>query len=143
MFYYFRVFFSLFFISGMFSCNYSRLAKLVFFPPGAVATSTTCKYYMFSQSVSLSPSAIFLDFPCVFFTLCFSRIKRYAVEGTSNINTKFSSWVYSSHCYIHAYQSLACETAINTDFRELFSLKRIYVKYKNAILSLIDCFFRI
>ena len=41
-----------------------------------------------------------------------------------------------------AYQSLACETAINTDFSELFSLKRIYVKYKNAILSLIDCFFR-
>ena len=41
-----------------------------------------------------------------------------------------------------AYQSLACETAINTEFSELFSLKRIYVKYKNAILSLIDCFFR-
>ena len=40
----------------------------------------------------------------------------------------------------HAYQSLACETAINTDFSELFSLKRIYVKYINAILSLIDCF---
>ena len=38
----------------------------------------------------------------------------------------------------HAYQSLACETAINTDFSELFSLKRIYVKYENAILSLID-----
>ena len=47
----------------------------------------------------------------------------------------------SSHI-IHAYQSLACETAINTDFSELFSLKRIYVKYKNAILSLTDCFFR-
>ena len=42
----------------------------------------------------------------------------------------------------HAYQLLACETAINTDFNELLSLKRIYVKYKNAILSLIDCFFR-
>ena len=28
-------------------------------------------------------------------------------------------------------------------FRELFSLKRIYVNYKNDILSLIDCFFRI
>ena len=42
----------------------------------------------------------------------------------------------------HAYQSLACETAINTDFSELFSLKRFYVKYKNAILSLIGCFFR-
>ena len=43
----------------------------------------------------------------------------------------------------HAYQSLACETTINTDFSELFSLKCIYVKYKNAILSLIDSFFRI
>ena len=42
----------------------------------------------------------------------------------------------------HAYQSLACETAISTDFSELFSLERIYVKYKNAILSFIDCFFR-
>ena len=41
----------------------------------------------------------------------------------------------------HAYQSLACETAINTDLSELFSLKRIYVKYKNAFLLLIDCFF--
>ena len=43
---------------------------------------------------------------------------------------------------IHAYQSLSCETAISAEFSELFSLKRIYVKYKNAILSLIDCFFR-
>ena len=43
---------------------------------------------------------------------------------------------------IHACQSLACETAIYSDFSELFSLKRIYVKYKNAILSLKDCFFR-
>ena len=43
----------------------------------------------------------------------------------------------------HAYQSLACESATNTDFSELFSLKHIYVKYKNAILSLIDSFFRI
>ena len=42
----------------------------------------------------------------------------------------------------HAYQSLACESAINTEFSELFSLKRIFVKYKTAILSLIDCFFR-
>ena len=39
------------------------------------------------------------------------------------------------------HQSLACETVINTYFSELFSLKRIYVKYKNAILSLIVCFF--
>ena len=44
------------------------------------------------------------------------------------------------HC--HANQSFACETAINTDFSELFSLKRIYEKYTNAILSHIYCFFR-
>ena len=43
---------------------------------------------------------------------------------------------------VHAYQSLACETAINTEFSELFSPKHIHVKYKNAILSLIDLFFR-
>ena len=43
---------------------------------------------------------------------------------------------------IHAYQTLACETAINTEFSELVSLKRIYVKHKNANLSHIDCFFR-
>ena len=41
----------------------------------------------------------------------------------------------------HAYQSLEYETAMNIDFSEFFSLKHIYVKYKNAILSLIDCFF--
>ena len=52
-----------------------------------------------------------------------------------NVATVFQS-------YNHAYQSLTCETAINTDFSELFSLKSIYVKYKNAILSLIDCFLR-
>ena len=39
----------------------------------------------------------------------------------------------------HAYQ-LACETAMNIDFSELFSLKHIYVKYRNAILSLIVSF---
>ena len=54
-------------------------------------------------------------------------------------NVKLSE---SRHVY-HAYQSLACETAISTDFSELFSPKRIYVKYKNAILSLIDSLFRI
>ena len=42
----------------------------------------------------------------------------------------------------HVYQSLTCETAINTDFSKLLSLKHIYVKYKNAILSLTDSFFR-
>ena len=44
------------------------------------------------------------------------------------------------HC--HANQSFACETAINTDFSELFSLKRIYEKYTSAILSHIYYFFR-
>ena len=43
---------------------------------------------------------------------------------------------------MHTYQSLSCETAINTEFSVLFSLKRIYVKYKNAILSHIGCSFR-
>ena len=42
----------------------------------------------------------------------------------------------------HANQSLACETAINADFSELLSLKRIYVKYEIANLSLMYCFFR-
>ena len=41
----------------------------------------------------------------------------------------------------YAYQSLACETAINTEFSKSFSLKCSYVKYKNAILSHIDFFF--
>ena len=54
----------------------------------------------------------------------------------------YSSLLRQYNTY-HAYQSLAFETAINTDFIELFSLKRIYVKYKNAILLLIDSFFRI
>ena len=42
----------------------------------------------------------------------------------------------------HAYQSLACTTEINTKFSELFSPKRVYVTYKNAILSNIGCSFR-
>ena len=53
----------------------------------------------------------------------------------------FGRW--GTSVFSHAYQSLACETAVNTDFSELFSLKHIYVKFKNAILSLIDSFFRI
>ena len=44
-----------------------------------------------------------------------------------------SPWLTLSYCkFEHAYQTLSCETAINTDFSELFSLKRIHVKYKNA-----------
>ena len=42
----------------------------------------------------------------------------------------------------HQHQSLSFATAINTKFSELFSPKRIYVKYKNAILSRIGCSFR-
>ena len=55
---------------------------------------------------------------------------------------KHATAILMSFISKQAYQSLACETAINTDFSELFSPKRIYVKYENAILSLIDCFFR-
>ena len=36
---------------------------------------------------------------------------------------------------IHTYQILPCATAINTKFSKLFSPKRVYVKYKNAILT--------
>ena len=53
-------------------------------------------------------------------------------------------WRFELNLYselTHAYQSLACKTAMNIDFSELFSLKHSYVKYKNTILSLIDCFF--
>ena len=39
-------------------------------------------------------------------------------------------------------QTLGCDTTISTEFVELFSLKRIYVKYKNAILLHIDFFSR-
>ena len=38
--------------------------------------------------------------------------------------------------------SLSCKTAINTEFCELFSLKRIFVKHRIAIVSHIDCSFR-
>ena len=34
--------------------------------------------------------------------------------------------------YSHADQSIACKTAINIDLSELFSLNRIYVKYKKC-----------
>ena len=43
---------------------------------------------------------------------------------------------------VHTYQSLTCATTINTEFCELFSLKRIYAKYKSCILSHIDGSFR-
>ena len=35
----------------------------------------------------------------------------------------------------HAYQSLSCATPINIKFKELFSPKHVYVKYKNGIWS--------
>ena len=85
---------------------------------------------------------------CVYFLLnlnklsIISRIYRKYRYG-QNILREKNTAVYQCTGSTHAYQSLACETAINTDFSELFSLKRIYVKYKNAILSLIDSFFRI
>ena len=44
---------------------------------------------------------------------------------------RLDAWFYGKH----TYQSLSCTTTINTKFSELFSPKRIYVKYKNAILS--------
>ena len=51
---------------------------------------------------------------------------------------KVASSVDSDQTPYHAYQSF--ETTINTNFcSELFSLKRVYVKYKNAILSLFCC----
>ena len=70
-----------------------------------------------------------------FFFFFFHALLVLNLKNTS-ICMKFISFHY------HAYQSFACETAINTDFSELFSLKLINVKYINAILSLIDCFFR-
>ena len=79
--------------------------------------------------------------------LMFFYIRLHASSRISMRN-RLVYHVWSSRTYSvqalhkHACQSLACETAINTDFSELFSLKRIYVKYKNAILSLIDGFFR-
>ena len=69
----------------------------------------------------------------------------FSGKSKSIFNLSFASdpiLVQSFAYNMHAYQSLACETAINTDFSELFPLKRIYVKYKNAILLLIDGFFR-
>ena len=86
-------------------------------------------------------------FKCVLVSLLQNVVRSLLSAGGPNIE----SWSFNInilHCIfiyvqlMHAYQSFACETAINTDFSELFSLKHIYVKYKNAILSLIDCFFR-
>ena len=42
----------------------------------------------------------------------------------------------------HTYQSHSCAAAIYTKFRDLFSPRRMYVKYKNAILSYAGCFLR-
>ena len=36
--------------------------------------------------------------------------------------------------YCHAYQFLPCATIINTKFRELFSLKRLYIINVNSII---------
>ena len=63
----------------------------------------------------------------------------YMYKMNKGIHTEkmLAVWMLS-----HTYQSLACETTINNEFSKLFSLKRIYVKYKNAILSHIGCSFR-
>ena len=42
----------------------------------------------------------------------------------------------------HVYQSLSCANAIDTKCSDLLSLKRVYVKYKNDILSHIGSSFR-
>ena len=63
---------------------------------------------------------------------------RYRSEGTTDLKL-FPA--VQTLVLEHAYQSLACETAINTDFSELLSLRRTYIKHKNAILLLIGCFF--
>ena len=74
-------------------------------------------------------------------------IKPLFCHNTNSANVLYTLFWYMYYklflCQTHAYQSLACENVINTNFSELFSLKRIYVKYKNAILSLIVCFFHI
>ena len=62
-----------------------------------------------------------------------------SLAGSKNDTTVYHRNQNTSH--EHAYQSLECETTINTEFSELFSLKNIYVNYKNTILSHIDCFF--
>ena len=59
---------------------------------------------------------------------------------TGSESERINSNALKQHNLLHAYQSLTSETAINTELSELFSLKRIYVKYKNAILSNRDCF---
>ena len=49
---------------------------------------------------------------------CFNSLRPKKLENDR-------SWKTISFTLTHAYQSLACETAINTEFSELFSLKRI------------------
>ena len=75
----------------------------------------------------------------------FSKFYRRHYELVSKFNVGLKTLLHqglSEPDFYHACQSLACETAINTNFSELFSLKRIYVKYENVILSPIDGFFR-
>ena len=46
-----------------------------------------------------------------------------------------------SHAKPRSVQNIHKKCIPSLEFSELFSLKSIYVKYKNAILSHIDCFF--
>ena len=55
------------------------------------------------------------------------QINNTGIKAQAPCNFDWCVWT------IHAYQSLACETAIDTDFSELFSLKRIYIKYKQML----------
>ena len=60
----------------------------------------------------------------------------------ANHERVYVSSVYSFCSLTHTSRSISCATAINIKFSELFSPKRVYVKYKNAILSQISCSFR-
>ena len=108
------------------------------------------------NTLNITDSAVFQILDAVFpKDLLSDYLGRHIETKQVNVDCKhlIRSQEYSILCRVdktalnrnshsHAYQSLACETAISTEFSELFSLKRIFVKYRNAILSLIDCFFR-
>ena len=53
------------------------------------------------------------------------------IKSSNEMVSKINVFTYR----YHTYQSPSCATAINTKFSELFSRKRIFAKYKNAILS--------
>ena len=63
---------------------------------------------------------------------------RSASQTRNSLWVSFLQWLHddvtckSLEDHWHTYQSLSCATAINTQFSELFPLKRIHAKYKNA-----------